>query len=74
MYDIISLKKNKAINSDVDELSLQFRTVQPSGLLFHARGSGGDFADYVTLEIVGARLRFVHVFDDEMLFKLIISR
>lgn len=46
------------INSDRDELRVEFSTVQPSGLLFYARNSGGQFADYVALELVGGRLRF----------------
>ena len=49
------------INSDKDELRIEFSTVQPSGLLFYnyARNSGGQFADYVALELVGGRLRYV---------------
>ena len=47
------------INSDKDELRIEFRTVQPSGLLFYARNSGGQLADYVALELVGGRLRYV---------------
>ncbi|XP_015761391.1 PREDICTED: EGF and laminin G domain-containing protein-like isoform X3 [Acropora digitifera] len=46
------------INSDKDELHIEFSTVQTSGLLFYARNSGGQFADYVALELVGGRLRF----------------
>ena len=46
------------ISSDKDEFRIEFRTVQPSGLLFYARNSGGQFADYVVLELVGGRLRY----------------
>ena len=56
-YKITSV--DKLINSEKDELRIEFRTVQPSGLLFHARSSGGQYADYVTLEVVGGRLRYV---------------
>ena len=54
------------INSDKDELRIEFRTVQPSGLLFYARNSGGQFADYVALELVGGRLRYVLLTDYDM--------
>ena len=59
VYDINTNPKNKPINSDVDELSVEFKTVQPSGLLFHAGSTGNKYADYVTLEIVGGRIRYV---------------
>ena len=51
-----------AIYSDESELKLTFRTVQPSGLLFQSTSSGGDWADYITLEIVGGRLRCVYMY------------
>lgn len=51
-------QRDTLINSDKDELRIEFSTVQPSGLLFHARSSGGQYADYITLEVVGGRLRF----------------
>jgi len=51
-----------AIYSDDSELKLTFRTVQPSGLLFQSTSSGGDWADYITLEIVGGRLRCVYMY------------
>ena len=54
------------INSDKDELRIDFSTVQPSGLLFYARSQGGDFADYVALELVGGRLRYVLLTVDDM--------
>ena len=47
------------INSDKDELRIEFSTIRPGGLLFYARNSGGQFADYVALELVGGRLRYV---------------
>ena len=56
-YDVKS-----AIYSDDSELKLTFRTVQPSGLLFQSTSSGGDWADYITLEIVGGRLRCVYMY------------
>ena len=59
-YSIIKNAKNKAISSDVDELSVEFRTVQPSGLLFYGKSAGGEYADYVTLELIGGRIRYVH--------------
>ena len=52
-------QRDTLINSDKDELRIEFSTVQPSGLLFHARSSGGQYADYITLEVVGGRLRLV---------------
>ena len=61
-YNIISVEKHKAIYSDEDELKLTFRTVQPSGLLFQSTSSGGDWADYITLELVGGRLRCVYMY------------
>lgn len=56
-YDVKS-----AIYSDESELKLTFRTLQPSGLLFQSTSSGGDWADYITLEIVGGRLRYVYMY------------
>ena len=58
-YNIQSISEHPAINSDADTLKLEFKSVQPSGLLFYARGSGGDQADYVVVELVGGRMRFV---------------
>ena len=49
----------RIINSDKDELHIEFKTVQPTGLLFHARSSGGEYGDYITVELVGGRLRYV---------------
>ena len=47
------------VNSEKDELRIEFRAMRPYGLLFYARNSGGQFADYVALELVGGRLRYV---------------
>ena len=60
-YDILK-PKNEAINSDVDTLSLQFRTIQPTGLLFHTQNSGDQLGDHVTLELVSGRLRYVLIY------------
>ena len=59
-YDILGNNDNKPINSDVDTLSLTFRTLQPTGLLFHSQNSGGDQGDYITLGVIGGRLRYCH--------------
>ena len=58
-YKIQSNADHPAINSDADTLKLEFKTVQPSGLFFYARSSGNDQADYVVVELVGGRIRFV---------------
>ena len=58
-YDIQSDPKHAAINSNEDALKLEFKSVQPSGLLFYARSSGDQQADYIVVELVGGRMRFV---------------
>ena len=55
-YDIVGKAANKQINSDEDELRVQFKTVQPTGLLFHTQTSGGELGDYLTLELCGGRI------------------
>lgn len=51
----------KPINSEEDILTLQFKTVEPSGLLFHTQMGGGSSGDYVTVELYGGSLRYVAV-------------
>ncbi|PFX33213.1 EGF and laminin G domain-containing protein-like [Stylophora pistillata] len=46
------------INSDEDKLTLQFKTVEPSGLLFHTQMGGGQSGDFVTVELFGGSLRY----------------
>ena len=55
-YDIVGKPANKPINSNVDELRVKFKSIQPSGLLFHTQNSGGEFGDYLTLELCGGRI------------------
>ena len=55
-YDIAGNNANKVINSNEDVLRVKFKTVQPSGLLFHTQNSGGELGDYYTLELCGGRL------------------
>ena len=46
----------------MDTLSLQFKTIEPTGLLFHTQNSGDKLGDHVTLELVGGRLRYVLIY------------
>lgn len=39
-----------------DDILLVFRTIKPSGILFHAASSGGDF---ITLELQRGKIRYV---------------
>lgn len=39
-----------------DDIVVVFRTIKPSGILFHATSSGGDF---VTLELLRGKIRYV---------------
>lgn len=56
-YNIVSNNNNENINTEKYTLIIVFSTVQPSGLLFHTRSSGGSYSDYITVEVVGGRLR-----------------
>ena len=62
-YDIIS--KNPVINSDKDTLKLSFITVQPTGMFINTQNSGKELGDYITLELVGGRLRYAVTCDHE---------
>ena len=55
-YDIVGNQANKPINSNEDVLRVKFKTVQPTGLLFHTQNSGGELGDHYTLELCGGRL------------------
>ena len=66
-YNIVSNKNNKQINTRKYMLNVEFRTVQPSGLIFHARSAGGIYSDYITLEVVGGRLRYCIIILDKSL-------
>ena len=55
-YDIEGKAANKPINSSKDELRVRFKTIQPTGLLFHTQNSGGELGDYLTLELCGGRI------------------
>lgn len=39
-----------------DDILVVFKTIKPSGLLFHATSSGGDF---ITLELLRGKIRYV---------------
>lgn len=39
-----------------DDIDILFRTIKPSGILFHATSSGGDF---ITLELLRGKIRYV---------------
>ena len=45
------------INVDENVISFDFRTIQPMGLIFHGSSSGGTVSDYITIELVGGKLR-----------------
>ena len=44
-YKILADADIEQINSNEDELRLKFKTVQPTGLLFHTQNSGGELGD-----------------------------
>jgi len=39
-----------------DDIVVLFKTIKPSGVLFHATSSGGDF---ITLELLRGKIRYV---------------
>ncbi|XP_032218283.2 EGF and laminin G domain-containing protein [Nematostella vectensis] len=50
--------QDEKIDSPKNTIELQFRTIQPNGLLLHGSSSGEEYGDYFTIELIGGKLRF----------------
>ena len=58
-YISYDLRHENTISAESNQISLEFKTFHPSGLLIYSSGTQGDF---ITLELIQGKLRYVALY------------
>lgn len=61
-YDL----RSRRIAAENNHISFEFKTFQPSGLIIYSSGTQGDF---VKIELVDGRLRWVQLWEDSLFYR-----